>query len=137
MSDGSSSQHTSEKSTIYSTGLQDKTKLQQDKIDEYNRMQAYKLWQEQQNPRQQQNQQNQQNLNYSGSNAILYLFFMIFISMWIIVSIYAIVKSFLCIPKSGSIAEKIVGVIMAFFLGPFYLIYLYSNDNYCKDLPVI
>ena len=38
----SSSQYTSDKSNMYSTGLRGKTQLQQDKIDEYNQQQQLK-----------------------------------------------------------------------------------------------
>lgn len=130
----SSSQYTSDKSKMYSSGLRGKTKLQQDKIDEYN--------QKQQQERQQQEQQEQAdqekiNINNSGSSMILYLFFLIFMSMWIIVTIYAIVKSFICAGKSGTTAEKVIGILLAIFLGPFYLIYLSSVEGYCKDSQVM
>jgi hypothetical protein len=38
----------------------------------------------------------------------------------------------MCFGKSGSTAEKIIGVIIAFFMGPFYLLYLNFNDGYCN-----
>lgn len=134
MSGSSSSQYTNDKSTIYSTGLQGKTQLQQEKIDEYNRQQQQLRQQDQQ----EQNQnQDQININNSGSSMILYLFFLIFMSMWIIVTIYAIVKSFICAGKSGTTAEKIIGILLAVFLGPFYLIYLSSVEGYCKDTQVM
>lgn len=130
MSGSSSSQYTNDKSTIYSTGLRGKTQLQQEKIDEYNR-------QQQQLRQQDQQQQDQININNSGSSMILYLFFLIFMSMWIIVTIYAIVKSFICAGKSGTTAEKVMGILLAIFLGPFYLIYLSSVEGYCKDTQVM
>lgn len=77
------------------------------------------------------------NINNSGSSMILYLFFLIFMSMWIIVTIYAIVKSFICAGKSGTTAEKVIGIMLALFLGPFYLIYLSSMEGYCKDSQVM
>ena len=48
-------------------------------------------------------------------------------------TIYCLVKSFMCFGKSGSTAEKIFGVVIAFFTGPFYLLYLNFNEGYCKD----
>lgn len=77
------------------------------------------------------------NIDNSGSSMILYLFFLIFMSMWIIVTIYAIVKSFICAGKSGTTAEKVIGIMLAVFLGPFYLIYLSSVEGYCKDSQVM
>jgi hypothetical protein len=129
----SSSQYTTEKSNMYSSGVRGKTQLQQDKIDEYNRQQQEK--------RQQQEQEElliheQMNINNSGTSMIVLLFFLIFMSIWTIVTIYAIIKSFICAGKSGTTTEKIIGILLAIFLGPFYLIYLSSMDGYCKDLPV-
>jgi len=129
MSGSTSSQYTSDKSDIYSKGFPEKTKLQQDKIDEYNRMQ----WEQQQTQKQQENV----NMNQAGSNSFMYLFFLIFMSMWFIVTIYAIVKSFICAGKSGTVAEKVIGILLALFLGPFYLIYLSSMEGYCKDSQVM
>jgi hypothetical protein len=130
----SSSQHTTEKSNMYSSGLRGKTKLQQDKIDEYNQEQRE---QRQQQEQKEQSNQEKININNSASSMILYLFFLIFMSVWIIVTIYAIVKSFICAGKSGTTAEKIIGIFLAIFLGPFYLIYLSSMDGYCKDSQVM
>jgi hypothetical protein len=129
MSGSTSSQYTSDKSDIYSKGFPEKTKLQQDKIDEYNRMQ----WEQQQTQKQHENV----NMNQAGSNSFMYLFFLIFMSMWFIVTIYAIVKSFICAGKSGTVAEKVVGILLALFLGPFYLIYLSSMEGYCEDSQVM
>jgi hypothetical protein len=39
----------------------------------------------------------------------------------------------MCFGKSGSTAEKIIGVLIAFFTGPFYLLYLNFNTGYCED----
>lgn len=125
----SSSQYTSDKSNMYSTGLRGKTQLQQDKIDEYNKQQQLKNQKDQ--------DKDPSKPDYSGSNAFMYLFFLIFMSMWIIVTIYAIVKSFICAGKSGTPAEKIIGILLALFLGPFYLIYLSSMEGYCKDSQVM
>lgn len=117
-----------------SSGLPGKTKLQQDKVDEL--LEKEKQQRQHQEQKEQKNQE-QININNSGSSMILYLFFLIFMSVWIIVTIYAIVKSFICAGKSGTIAEKIIGIFLAVFLGPFYLIYLSSMDGYCKDSQVI
>jgi uncharacterized membrane protein (DUF106 family) len=132
----SSSQHTTEKSNMYSSGLRGKTKLQQDKIDEHNKQQREQQHREQQEQKEQADQE-KININNSASSMILYLFFLIFMSVWIIVTIYAIVKSFICAGKSGTTAEKIIGIFLAIFLGPFYLIYLSSMDGYCKDSQVM
>ena len=133
----SSSQYTSDKSNMYSSGVRGKTQLQQDKIDEYNNNHQQDHQQDHEQDHEQEKQQEQININNSGTSMILYLFFLIFMSMWIIVTIYAIVKSFICAGKSGTTAEKIIGILLAIFLGPFYLIYLSSVDGYCKDSPIV
>jgi hypothetical protein len=58
---------------------------------------------------------------------------LIFLGIFILVCIYCLVKSIMCFGKSGSTAEKIFGVVIAFFTGPFYLLYLNFNEGYCKD----
>jgi len=39
----------------------------------------------------------------------------------------------MCFGKSGSTAEKVIGLLIAFFTGPFYLLYLNFNTGYCED----
>ena len=67
--------------------------------------------------------------NFATGGIILIIFIIIFI----IVSIYCLVKSLMCFGKSGSTAEKVIGVLIAFFTGPFYLLYLNFNTGYCED----
>ncbi len=67
------------------------------------------------------------------SAAAFSAFFLLFLGIFVIVSIYCLVKSLICFGKSGSTGEKIFGVIIAFFTGPFYLLYLNFNEGYCKD----
>ena len=69
----------------------------------------------------------------SNDGAAFGIVFLLFLGIIIIVSIYCLVKSFLCFGKSGSTAEKILGVVIAFFTGPFYLLYLNFNTGYCND----
>ncbi len=67
------------------------------------------------------------------STAAFSAFFLLFLGIFVIVSIYCLVKSFMCFGKSGTTAEKIMGVLIAFFTGPFYLLYLNFNTGYCND----
>jgi hypothetical protein len=67
--------------------------------------------------------------NFAAGGIILIIFLIIFA----IVSIYCVIKSLMCFGKSGSTAEKIIGVLIAFFTGPFYLLYLNFNTGYCED----
>ena len=67
--------------------------------------------------------------DFAAGGIILIIFLIIFI----IVSLYCVIKSLMCFGKSGSTAEKIFGVLIAFFTGPFYLLYLNFNTGYCED----
>ncbi len=67
------------------------------------------------------------------ANTTTTIILLVFFGIWIIFSIWAIIKSLLCTGKSGSTGEKILGVVIAFFMGPFYFLYLYANKNYCMD----
>ncbi len=55
----------------------------------------------------------------------------IFLIVWIIVGIIAFIVSLFCFGFSGSITEKVIGLILAIIFGPFYFIYFYLNKNYC------
>jgi hypothetical protein len=57
----------------------------------------------------------------------------IFLILFAILGLYSIIKSLMCFGKSGSTAEKVIGVLIAFFTGPFYLLYLNFNTGYCED----
>lgn len=61
------------------------------------------------------------------------IFVLIIIALFVIVTIYCLIKSLMCFSKSGSTTEKIFGVVIAFFAGPFYLLYLNFNEGYCND----
>lgn len=53
-------------------------------------------------------------------------FFAIF---WIVLGMIAFVRSLVCFGYSGSTTEKVVGLLIAWFAGPFYL--LYRPAGYC------
>ena len=54
------------------------------------------------------------------------------IIFWLLFSVAAIIYSLVCVGKSGSVAEKVIGVALALFFGPFYFIYLVANKGYCS-----
>ena len=62
----------------------------------------------------------------------LTLFTQIFTSLWIIFAVIAFIYSLVCFGKSGSMLDKIFGVLLALFFGPFYFIYLYVYKSYCR-----
>lgn len=69
----------------------------------------------------------------TSSGAQYGILIIIFFVILLIVIIYCLVKSLMCFGKSGSTAEKAIGVLIAFFTGPFYLLYLNFNKGYCED----
>ena len=57
---------------------------------------------------------------------------LIIILFIIFASIGALIYSLVCFGYEGSSTEKIIGLLIAFFLGPFYWIYYFWNPKYCK-----
>ncbi len=56
---------------------------------------------------------------------------LIFLIIWMILGIIAFITSIVCFGFSGSITEKILGLVLAILFGPFYWLYFYFNKNYC------
>lgn len=67
------------------------------------------------------------------NSTIMSLIFVLFMFLWLISHIWAVIKSLLCFGASGSTAEHIFGFVLAFIMGPLYFIYLYANKGYCLD----
>jgi len=62
-----------------------------------------------------------------GISSILLLI----IIFWLLFSVASVIYSLVCFGKSGTMVEKLVGVALAVFLGPFYFVYLVANKGYC------
>jgi uncharacterized membrane protein YgcG len=62
----------------------------------------------------------------------MFIGMMIFLVVWAIASIAALVYSLTCFGYSGNTIEKVIGVVIAFFTGPFYFIYYRYSNTYCK-----
>lgn len=63
-------------------------------------------------------------------------FLAVFIGLWIILGIISAVMSILCAFKGDGIGKKILGIIIAFFLGPVYILYYFiakDQMGYCRD----
>ncbi len=56
-------------------------------------------------------------------------------AVWGLFGLFAFIMSLICLGRSGSMGEKIFGVLLAMFMGPFYFIYFYASGTYCKVLP--
>lgn len=58
----------------------------------------------------------------------------LFLILWGLAGVAAIIMSIVCFGFSGSLTEKIVGLAIAFFLGPLYFIFYGVNKPYCRSL---
>ena len=55
-----------------------------------------------------------------------------FAVIWIILGMYAFVRSLYCFGRRGSFGEKVFGFVLAVFFGPFYLLWAgYNSSKYC------
>lgn len=57
---------------------------------------------------------------------------MLFVLIWAIMGVAAFIASLVCFGRSGTVGEKFLGLILAFFLGPFYWLYFFLNPDYCR-----
>lgn len=57
---------------------------------------------------------------------------LVFILIWGFFGLVAFIYSFFCFSRSGTFWEKLFGIVIAFFTGPFYFLYLKFNVGYCK-----
>ncbi len=62
-------------------------------------------------------------------------FTLLFVIAWVVGGIAAIIMSLVCFGFSGTSTEKILGLLLAFFLGPLYFIFYAVNKNYCRNMP--
>jgi hypothetical protein len=68
----------------------------------------------------------------TSEQSAMFIGMMIFLVVWAIASIAALVYSLTCFGYSGNTIEKVIGVVIAFFTGPFYFIYYRYSNTYCK-----
>lgn len=58
--------------------------------------------------------------------------FGLFLFIWIVVGLAAFVWSLYCFGKTGSMLQKLIGLIMAVFFGPLFFILYKFSPTYCK-----
>ena len=58
--------------------------------------------------------------------------FGLFIFVWSVMGLIAFVWSIYCFGKTGTIFQKIFGILMAMFLGPLFFFYYRYSPTYCK-----
>lgn len=56
----------------------------------------------------------------------------IFVFAWAALGLAAFIWSLVCFRKSGTIEQKVIGLLMAIFIGPLFFIYYKYSPTYCK-----
>ena len=51
---------------------------------------------------------------------------------WVLMGLIAFIYSLFCFSKSGTIGQKVIGLLLSMLIGPFYFIYVYASSTYCK-----
>lgn len=67
-----------------------------------------------------------------GSSSVYVIWISLLILIWIISGFTAFIASLICLFYNSSVGDKIAGLIMALFAGPFYWLYYIYNMNYCN-----
>lgn len=68
-------------------------------------------------------------------NQVVGYVILVFLFTWVLFGVIALVFSLVCFGYSGSAIEKILGLLLALFMGPFYFLYYFGSGSYCKALP--
>lgn len=56
----------------------------------------------------------------------------IFVFAWAALGLAAFIWSLVCFRKTGTIEQKVLGLLLAVFIGPLYFIYYKYSPTYCK-----
>jgi len=62
---------------------------------------------------------------------------LILILVWVVAGLAAFITSLVCFGKGGSMGEKIIGLLLAIFFGPFYWLYFIFAKSYCASAPQV
>jgi len=65
------------------------------------------------------------------NGGLLVTFIVIFLVAWVVLGTIAIIMSLICFGSSGSVIDKVLGLIIAWIFGPLYFIYYALNGGYC------
>lgn len=60
---------------------------------------------------------------------------LVFGVVWAAFGVVGFVMALICFGFSGSLGEKLFGLLAAIMMGPFYFIYYFSSGSYCKRMP--
>jgi hypothetical protein len=57
----------------------------------------------------------------------------VFLSIWSLLGVIAFFTSLVCFGfRSSSVDQKVLGLLVAIILGPFYWLYFYFAKDYCR-----
>lgn len=63
----------------------------------------------------------------------MYVFFYsLIVLIWVVSGLIGFVVSIVCLFYESSVSEKIIGVLLGVFTGPFFWLYYIYNINYCN-----
>lgn len=71
-----------------------------------------------------------------GPYTIYFYWICLLILIWITSGFIAFFASFICLFYNSSAGDKIAGLVMALFAGPFYWLFYIYNSNYCNSYAV-
>lgn len=74
----------------------------------------------------------QEELTKTQKNTLIVVF--VFLILWILSGIAAFIMSIVCFGRSGTTAQHVIGLLLAFFFGPLYWIYFGVVGSYCQKL---
>jgi hypothetical protein len=66
------------------------------------------------------------NISPFGKGLITFLF------IWVFIGLVAFIMSLVCFARSGTTFDKIMGLLLAIFFGPFYFLFYVFNGGYCR-----
>jgi hypothetical protein len=72
--------------------------------------------------------------DYSISNNIYIFFISLIVLIWVVSGLFGFIASIVCLFYESSPGEKILGVVLSIFTGPFYWLYYILNTNYCNKV---
>lgn len=58
-----------------------------------------------------------------------------FAILWFTFGLVGFILALVCFGYSGSTGEKIMGLVIALALGPWFFLYYFSSGSYCKRMP--
>ena len=68
----------------------------------------------------------------TGGESMAGTVMILFVFLWVLFGFIALIYSLFCFSRSGSTFEKLLGLLIAFFTGPFFFLYLRYSESYCK-----